>query len=292
MPFLQHPGVGTNLVFARSDHTIPIPRPAFDHQLGIENACQKCHAEKGLAWQEGKVKEWYGQIKPHNATIASRIQAANAADPVAAVKLLLAPEAKHPMGQAASLAEWIERFLRPGMPGGDGEALAKLQAFAQSPDLDLKALGLLALQIGFDQTASIRTMLDNQLKRHSGPNDPLRNRWAIAADNLGSLFAARGELPTAIICFQKSLEVKPDNFVTMSHLALAYLREGQTQDAIVWLRRAIQIKPSMAPLHFQLAQTYARLQQIPAAITAVEEGLKYAPDDPRAKHLLEQLRPR
>ena len=38
MPYLQHQGVGTHLVYARSDHSIPIPRPAFDQQLGIENA--------------------------------------------------------------------------------------------------------------------------------------------------------------------------------------------------------------------------------------------------------------
>ena len=33
MPFLQEPTVGTKLRFARSDHTIPIPRPAFDAGL-------------------------------------------------------------------------------------------------------------------------------------------------------------------------------------------------------------------------------------------------------------------
>ena len=59
MPFLQHRGVGTHVHFARSDHSIPIPRPGFDQKLGLENACQKCHAEKDFAWQESKVREWF-----------------------------------------------------------------------------------------------------------------------------------------------------------------------------------------------------------------------------------------
>ena len=45
-----------------------------------------------------------------------------------------------------------------------------------------------------------------------------------------------------------------------------------------------------AVLHFQLAQTYAQLQQIPQAIQELEEGLKYAPDDPIAPRMLQRLR--
>src|SRR5436190_6170794 len=58
MPFLQHHGVGLHVSFARSDHTIPIPRPAFDHSLGVESACQKCHGDKDLTCR--KRKSWNG----------------------------------------------------------------------------------------------------------------------------------------------------------------------------------------------------------------------------------------
>ena len=41
MPFQQHRAVGKAVSFARADHTISIPRPVLDDQLGLENAMQK-----------------------------------------------------------------------------------------------------------------------------------------------------------------------------------------------------------------------------------------------------------
>jgi hypothetical protein len=41
-----------------------------------------------------------------------------------------------------------------------------------------------------------------------------------------------------------------------------------------------------------LAQTHAKAGNFPRAIAAAEEGIKYAPDDPRAKALLQSLRNR
>jgi tetratricopeptide (TPR) repeat protein len=290
MPFLQHQGVGAHLTFARSDHTIPVPRPAFDQQLGIENACQKCHRDKEIAWQEEKVKEWYGGIKPHHELIANLTKAGNIADPATAARLLLKPAAKHPMAQTAGLAAWIEHFLRPGMAEADPAVSEPLMAFSKSSDPDLKALALMALQIGFEQVTTVRALLEEELRKPGAQSESVRNRWAVAMDNFGTACGARGDLSTALLCLKKSLEVKPDNFVTMSHLALAYLRIGETREAIQWLKNAIQVKPSHAVLHFQLAQTYAQLRQIPQAIAAFEEGLKYSPDDPKAKRMLEQLR--
>src|SRR4051812_16967693 len=80
MPFLQHRGVGQHLQFARSDHSIPIPRPAFDEKLGIENACRKCHGDKDVGWQETKVRQWYGELKLHPAMVANLLKAAEASE--------------------------------------------------------------------------------------------------------------------------------------------------------------------------------------------------------------------
>lgn len=290
MPFLQHRGVGTNLIFARSDHSIPVPRPAFDQQLGIENACQKCHRDRDLAWQENKVKEWYGEIKPHPDVIANAIKSAEVRDPATAAPLLLASAARHPMGQTAGVVMWIERFLRPGMGATNAAVVAHLRALAQSRDPDVQALALMSLQIGFAQDPEVRSILDEHLGDRSPSRRAVRDRWAVAADNFASAAAARGDFPGAIFCLKKSLEVNPGNYVTMSHLALAFLREGEAQEAIQWLKKAIQLKPNHATLYFQLGQTHAHLQQIPDAMAAFVEGLKYAPDDPKARQMLEQLR--
>jgi Flp pilus assembly protein TadD len=290
MPYLQHQGVGAHLVFARSDHSIPIPRPEFDRQLGIENACEKCHRDKDLAWQASWVKQWYGEIKPHPPAIVSLIQGRHETNAAAAAALLLLPEANHPMAQAAGLGAWIERFLRVNSSAADAEAVRRLKPLAGSADVDLRALALMALHVGYDSQAGVRAFLDEQLQSLGARDSAVKNRWAIAADTVGTMHAARGDLPGAVRCLEKSLEIKPDNAVTLSHLALAKLRSGDTGAAIARLQQAIALKPHQAVLHFQLAQSHARLGQVPEAIRAVEEGLKHAPDDPAAHRLREYLR--
>jgi len=78
--------------------------------------------------------------------------------------------------------------------------------------------------------------------------------------------------------------------VTLSHLALVKLRSGDVEAAIARLKQAIQLKPYKAVLHFQLAQTCAQLGRTADAILSLEEGLKYAPDDPAAQAMLRRLR--
>jgi tetratricopeptide (TPR) repeat protein len=290
MPYLQHKGVGTHLVYSRSDHTIPVPRPAFDQQLGIENACQKCHHDKDLAWQSARVKEWWGETKPHNAAIASLLQARDEPGFEAATKLLLLPESNHRMAQAAGLGTWIEKFLRSNATPPNADAVQRLQALARSSDLDLKALALMALDLAYEQQPGIRVFLDEQ-KRTFGANDEaIRNRWAIAADTVATMHATRGDLPGAIRCLEKSIEIKPDNPVILSHLALARLKSGDTESAIARLKQAIALKPHQAVLHFQLAQTHAQAGKLPEAIQSLEEGLKYSPEDPTARRMLQYLR--
>ena len=274
MPFLQHHGVGLHVSFARSDHTIPIPRPAFDASLGIENACQKCHRDKDVTWQETKVREWYGEIKPHNALIAAVIEAQK--NPAAPRESLLAPDAAHPIAQMAGLAEFIRTSVRPNTRS---QAAEKLRVFSRSADADLQALALMALHVSGEITAN-----------SANASAAVKSRWAILADQFGRMFSANEDLTNAIICFEKSIEVAPDNVVALSHLAFARANQGDLQSARSILRKAIAVRPYTANLHFQSAQMELQLGERDAAARSLEEGLKYAPDNGAARVLLRQLR--
>lgn len=289
MPYLQHPGVGSKLQFARSDHSIPIPRPAFDQKLGIENACQKCHADQNIAWQERHTREWWGTLKPHPAAVANQLLFAGNTDPIAAASLLLKPNTGHPIAETAALASWMQRFLRPGMTN-DARLVETLKEFARSPDVDLRALGLTALHAGFIQHAPIYDFLAGEERPPAGFTDAVRLRWSIAADALATQHADRGDFSTALLFLEKSVEANPNNYVSLSHLALAHLRNGESEKAIAALRSAIQAKPTKAALHFQLAQTLVQLSRVPEAVQALETGLRLAPGDAAARRLLDQIR--
>jgi Flp pilus assembly protein TadD len=193
------------------------------------------------------------------------------------------------MAQAAGLGTWIEHFLRPDS-AANAESLSRLKALAQSADLDLQALALMALHVGYDQRPEVREFLVNQVRSLGPREDAVRSRWAIAADTVGNMQVGRGDLPGALRCLEKSVEIKPDNYVTLSHLALVSFRSGDADAAIARLQQAIQLKPHKAVLHFQLAQTFAQLGRTAEAIQSLEEGLKYAPDDRAAQGMLRRLR--
>ena len=290
MPFLQHQGVGQHFTFARSDHSIPIPRPAFDQQIGIENACQKCHSDKDIAWQEEKVIEWWGSAKPHNPVVAGLIQARGLPDPELTQDLLLAPHADHPMAQMRGLATFIRRFVRPGRSFTNQSTIAKIQAFARQDDLDLKALALMALHTGYGERSDVRDFLSEQRARLGSNPLAIESRWAVAADAFGMALAQNDDFPGALDCFKRSLEIQPRNIVTMSHLAQAQFRAGQLAEAIATFRNAIKASPTTANLYFQLAQIHAHQNQLLEAIANLEQGLRYAPHDQAAQGFLEQLR--
>lgn len=289
MPYLQHPGVGTQLQFARSDHSIPIPRPAFDQKLGIENACQKCHADRDLAWQERYTREWWGKLKPHPVAVANQLLAADTGDPISAAALLLKPNTGHTISEAAGLSIWMQRFLQPGMTN-DARLIEPLKMFARSDDADLRALGLASLHAGFIQQRGVFEFLASEEQRTGGFGDAVRLRWSVAADILAGQRANQGDAATSIQFLNRSIEANPNNYVSLSHLALAQIQAGEAEQAVLALRRAIQARPTKAALHFQLAQTLARMNRVPEAIQAVESGLRLAPEDAAARRLLEQLR--
>ncbi len=289
MPFLQHRGVGTHLKFARSDHSIPIPRPAFDQKQGIENACQKCHPDHDLAWQEAAVRKWYGELKPHHPMIESLLRASEAPPATAAAELLAAPIGKHPIAQASGLISFIKRFVQPDSGISDPELVWKLKALSASEDLDVRALALTALYLACNQQPDARALCAAQL-RDLPSDDPVRHRWAVAVSYCGDAFAARGDTRNAILAYNQSLEVKPDSAVTLSHLASASLKAGDSPGALGALQKAVALQPSRAVLHFQLALIYQQRQQTAEAIRELEIGLQYSPGDPTANRMLQQLR--
>jgi tetratricopeptide (TPR) repeat protein len=193
------------------------------------------------------------------------------------------------MAQTAGLARFIEQHLRPGQVDVDPEVLRRLRALADNPDMDVQAIALMALQVGYGEVAGVKETIDTRLNRL--PEDgALRRRWAIASDQLGEAFGAKGDVASATACFEKALVVQPRNEVLLSHLALAQFRSGHGQLAIDTLKRAIALRPAKAVLHFQLAQLFSQLQRLPEAAAALEAGLQYSPDDANARAMLQKLR--
>jgi tetratricopeptide (TPR) repeat protein len=290
MPYLQHQAVGNKLRFARSDHSIPIPRPAFDARWGIENACSKCHQEKSVAALQTQTEKWYGKLKPHHPQVAQFLRAEGVNDIARAAALLLNDEPRHAMAQTANVSRFVQRYLQPDMSALDADVVARLKRLAMDEDLEVQALALTALHYAAGNEPSVREFLGAQLQAAGPQENALRRRWAIAMDFLGVVWASeRRDYGKAILSHRKALEILPEDEVTRINLALAYQRHGENEAAVAALREGLRFHPASGKLYAQLAQSYLALRNLSAAREAIATGLRYEPEHASLRQLAEQL---
>lgn len=289
MPFLQHRSLGDALVFSRSDHVIPIPRPAFDAMLGIENACQKCHQDKSVARLQQQTNDWYGEIKPHAPMLQRVIRADSLENSAEAIKVLLSPESNHLIGRFAAMVEFIRRYARPDMAQPDQKMLDRLQALAATEDLDTRAFALMALHLTAGNLPEINRFLKQALAGSGEQEMILRRRWALAMDFMGSHYSSKGAFRDAIASHQKALEIYPDDAFAWQNLGSAWQRSGNNHQAIRAYLSALEVDPYRTQLYFRTAQLQDQNGNRPAAIKTLRTLLKYQPDNQQARQILAQL---
>ena len=310
-PYLQHQAMGKQLRFARADHTIPIPRPEFDAKLGVENACQKCHAEKTTTWLQAKTVEWYGEIKPHKSIVPGLWQALDLKDRKAVAALVLDDSTNHVMVQMAGLCHFIENYLRPNMPDLEADIIQKLQWLAESADLDLKALALMSLHFSQDHVEAVHAFLLDKLPALGDTEALIRSRWSMALAylatryrdqndvtnaiatyrkaleikpegattllNLGMTYSQAGDLENAIMCYQQAASLAPDNAMILVNWGIALRRKSEAASAIEKYQKALAINPHLALPHFNLGNVYYEREDFAPAISAYEKAVELDP---------------
>ena len=277
MPYLQHQAMGNELRFARSDHTIPIPRPEFDAQMGIENACLQCHQDKSIEFLQAKTEEWYGKIKPHNQTVASMHQAAVDMDRKAAATLLLDGSSVHYAGQMAGLSRFVETYLSPNMEQLEPEIVNQIKKFCESPDIDVKSLALASLHLAQDQKVETHNYLAAQLKELGKDELKIRRRWSTALPYMAEQFQEKGEYDKAISVYKKALEIQPENRTILINLGLAYEAKNDFNEAIKQYSEAIKANPKDDMAWVNLGNVLQKKEDTKNALIAYQKAAESNP---------------
>ena len=282
MPYLQEPEVGMRIPYGRADHTIAIPRPAFDATLGVPNACARCHAGRSTAQLDADVARLWGAIKPHPAPVAALARGAALADAGDAGRALLDTATTHRAAQYATLAAFVERFVGPDMATLDDDALRRLRALARSPDVDVRALALAALHLAGGDRAGVRAFLVERLAGEPGDDAPLRARWATALGALGDRLRARGDARGAARAMERALEVRAEDPRLLAGLGSAHAAAGEQAQAVASYRRALALDP-VQPLTFvNLGVTLEAQGDAEAAAGAYQRAIALDAHDPLA----------
>jgi len=247
MPYQQEQEIGHAIRYARSDHTISIPRPAFDSSQGLTSACKGCHADRSVAALDAQVRTWYGTLAPHDSAVAGLTRAAEATSREAAARLLLVTDSRHTSALLAGLARFVETQLGPDMSSLEGDVTDRLRTLAGHPDIDVRATALAALHFARGNDPATRRFLAAALDSLGPRRDALvRGRWALVLGFLADSLMSHGDPMAAVTTYRKAIEIAPRDPRLYLHLGLAQAQSGQTADAIASYQRSLSLDARQA----------------------------------------------
>jgi Flp pilus assembly protein TadD len=99
--------------------------------------------------------------------------------------------------------------------------------------------------------------------------------------DLANGFAKLGLWDKAIGCYRKALELTPDQADILNNLGFALAAKKQFADAIVCFEAALKLAPDSAGTHNNLATVLFMQQRFDEAVQHYRAALRVTPDDPR-----------
>lgn len=276
MPYEQQHELGKAIRYARSDHSIAIPRPALDSSLGLVGACLGCHGDRTTAALDALVTRWWGPLKPHEGAVAGLLAARDAVNAAEASPLLLHPTSRHTMAQAIGLATWLDRFARPGLTNVPASLDRTLQALADHSDPDIQALALAALHYARGEAAGVRAFLRERVARGPDPSGR-RRRWAVVLGSLGDAARESGRLDDAMAAYRAGLEVIPGHAPLLVNLGLALAARGDLPAAVVVYRQSLQADPRQPLTAVNLGVALEQGSDVAGARAAYEQAVAIDP---------------
>lgn len=288
MPYLQEPEVGTALRYARSDHTIPVPRPASDAALGIEVACVQCHADTSVETLEAQVRERWGELKPRRRIVQTLLDAGPTPDRGTLLRALEEDAGDHGAATFMALGLLLRDHLRADA-GIDDVLRERLDSIARSPDPDLAAVALAALHWTAGEEGEVRERLAAALEAKRTQHGDVRRRWVVLLGFLGDRAREAGDPATAVVAYHKALELAPKDAGVLANLGLAHMDGGDAARAIDAYRRSIAADSLRALTHVNLGVALAALGDGNGAERAYGDALRIDPHEPIAAFNLGNL---
>ncbi|MBT3676835.1 MAG: hypothetical protein HOG39_09365, partial [Candidatus Marinimicrobia bacterium] len=229
MPFQQHKAVGNKLKFARADHTIAIPRPILDQQLGIKNACQQCHDDMTIQLLNDQITKWYGELKPLHPLESAlfSFQNGNVSDEGF---LNLFGSNADPIPQV--FAGISAAFMSKEAITISETAVNRLKGLSENKDLDIQALSLAFLDAVKGDDQEIEKFIIHKLSQAGKDQRKIRTRWSLALAYKAEDLIKAGKMEQGMIIYKKSIKIWPNNARARKGLGEAYLKMGNINQSI------------------------------------------------------------
>ncbi len=241
----------------RRDHGFTSPDPTLTRELGVPNACERCHAGQAPGWAERRTDAWYGAAMERPARRRARLVArARRHDETAVAELVAA------VGSEA-IDAWRAALVALLAPWGElPEVRAALVAALRDPSPWVQAAAVRALEASgaVDDVAALRRASTRLVR--------VEATWATRA-TLGGDTEARRELARWL----DATNDQPAGALRRSELALV---EGRTVEARAWAERAAAWDPSGVSFAM-LGRVRAATGDVEGAVRAFGEAMRAEP---------------
>ncbi|MEI6740429.1 MAG: tetratricopeptide repeat protein [Gemmatimonadaceae bacterium] len=282
MPYEQQHELGRAIRYARSDHSIAIPRPALDDSLGLVGACAGCHTNRTPAALQAQVTAWWGTIKPHESAVRGALAARTQSDLVAATTSLLVPTSRHATAQVAGVAAWLERYEADPSAGQAAARAAAplLRAMAASSESEVEALALAALQVSQPLPDVRRFLVAHAAPRGRDDRQQLRRQWGMVLGGLGDAARAAGRTDQARQRYRQALAVLPEDPSLLLNLGLAEAAAGDLNAAVRRYQQSLRQDPRQPMAEVNLGNALEALEDTVGAVAAYQRAIALDPVGP------------
>ena len=281
MPYLQQSEVGDALQYARSDHTIPVPRPASDAALGIEVACAQCHRDAGVETLAGQVRDGWGELKPRRPVVESLLSAGFSADRARLVEIV----ENDPGGHDAATFMVLGTLLRDHIAADsslEDELESRLRQLARHEQPDIAAAALAALHIAEGEEPDSRRFMVARLDSLGAEQAQVRRRWVVLLAFLGDRYRQSGRHAEALTAYRKAMQLEPRDAGLLASLGLAHAQAGDHNSAIDAYRQSIAVDSMRALTWVNLGIALAAAGDPAGAESAQRTAISVNPTEPLA----------
>jgi len=243
----------------RRDHGFTVPDPQLTKELGIPNACNRCHTEETSDWAIEWSEKWYGEKLANRrsrkrARLIERVRNGDHSNVDAMIEM--AREEEIPAWRAGLIGLFDPRELDTA----DGQFL-KQSLDHESPIVRAAAIrGLAPVPGSYPLLHPLR-------------KDPVRlvrldASWATLHPSF-----RESASNTDLMTYLNHISDQPAGALRQAQLAIT---ERRMEDAVQWADRAAKWDPSAAAVHMK-GRVYHAAGRLPEAETALQEAVKLDP---------------
>lgn len=282
MPYLQQPELGSAIPYARSDHSIPIPRPVADSAIGIVSSCKGCHTDKSATALGADVQRMFGDLKPLPQSVDALVRAKNGMERGEAAKLLLNPDEQHTQALFAGMAWFLDHHLSRDMVDLERDVITRLERLAVHPDDDITAVALASLHLSRGSEPRTRQFLIAALDSLGEREARVRSRWGVVMGYLADKARSTGDQAGAAALYRRAREVDPANARVPLNLGLALNDARDHAGAVEAYQQSLALDPRQPLTLVNLGIALAARNDMNGAVAAYRRAIALNPREPLA----------